>query len=332
MRAGLVGAGRIGAVHAQTLGEDPEVREVVVADLDAERARSAAARLGAAHAPLEELWDGRVDFVVIAASTTAHAELVHRGADAGLPIFCEKPLAADVAGTRAVLDHVAAAGVTLQVGFQRRFDAGYRAARDAVRTGRLGVLRAVRATSGDRMPPPPEYLATSGGLFRDALVHDFDIIRFVTGREVETVWATGADGGAGVFAETGDVHTAAVVLTLDDGTLATVTGSRYNGAGYDVRLEVVGGEGTVAVGLDDRTPVESAEPGVSWPPGRPYESFQERFGAAYRSEMAEWVQHVLGRIPNRCPPEDALEALYVAEAAQLSREEGRPVQMEEVRS
>jgi myo-inositol 2-dehydrogenase/D-chiro-inositol 1-dehydrogenase len=332
MRAGLVGAGRIGAVHAQTLRDDPEVEEVVVADLDPDRARSAAGELGAAHATLDELWDGRVDAVVIAASTTAHAELVHRAADAGLAVFCEKPLASDVAGTRAVIDHVASAGVSLQVGFQRRFDAGYRAAREAVRDGRLGVLHTIRATTADRVPPPDAYLATSGGLFRDALIHDFDVIRFVTGRDVERVWATGSDKGASVFAETGDVHTATVVLTLDDGTLATVSGSRYNGAGYDVRMEAVGSEGTLAVGLDDRTPVESAEPGVAWPGGAPYATFQDRFGGAYRTEMAEWVQHVLGRIPNRCPPADALEALYVAEAAQLSREERRPVEMEEVRS
>jgi myo-inositol 2-dehydrogenase/D-chiro-inositol 1-dehydrogenase len=331
MRAGLIGAGRIGVLHAGTLKADADVTELVVADAVEARARELAQALGVSFASLDELFDGRVDAVVIAAATFAHAELVHRGADAGLAIFCEKPLAPDVAGTRAVLDHAREAGVSVQVGFQRRFDAGYRAARDAVRSGRLGTLHAVRALSADTAPPAASYIPTSGGIFRDALIHDFDAIRFVTGREVASVWATGANRGADFFREAGDVDTAAAVLTLDDGTLAAVTGCRYNGAGYDVRLEAAGSEGTVAVGLDPRAPLRSAEPGVAWPDGQPYSGFHDRFGAAYVTELGAWVEHALGRTPNPCPPEDALEALYVAEAAQLSVEEGRPVPVVEVR-
>ena len=331
MRAGLIGTGRIGVLHAETLRRIPDITELVLADADPERVRAVAGAVGAAVAGVDEILDDRVDALLIAAATPAHAELVRRGADAGLPVFCEKPLAADVAGTVAVIEHARAAGVSLQVGFMRRFDAGYRAARDAVLSGRLGTVHTLRATTADASPPPAAYIPTSGGIFRDCHVHDFDIVRFVTGREVASVWATGANKGAAFFAEAGDVDTAAAVLTLDDGTLASVTGSRYNGGGYDVRLEVAGSEGMVAVGLDERAPLRSAEPGVVWPPEPPYVSFHDRFAAAYAAELADFVAHALGRIDNPCPPEDALEALYVAEAAQLSLDEGRQVQMEEVR-
>lgn len=331
MRAGLIGTGRIGVLHAETLQANPDVDELLVADADPVRARTVADRLGATFAEVDQLFDGRVDALVIAAATPAHAELVGRGADARLPTFCEKPLAAGVDETKELLEYVRAAGISLQVGFQRRFDAGYLAAREAVRSGSLGVLRTVRATTADPAPPHASYIPDSGGIFRDCHVHDFDIIRFVTGREVESVWATGTNKGASFFAEAGDVDTSAALLTLDDGTLATVTGTRYNGAGYDVRLEAAGSDGMVAVGLDDRAPLRSAEPGVTWPAGRPYENFYDRFRAAYVAELGGFVDHVLGRIPNPCPPEDALEAFQVAEAAQLSCDEGRPVRLREVR-
>jgi myo-inositol 2-dehydrogenase/D-chiro-inositol 1-dehydrogenase len=331
MRVGLVGAGRIGLLHAGTLTDDPRVAGLVVADVDNGRARQLADKVGAEVAAVDELFDGHADAVVIAAATSAHAELVHRALDAGIPVFCEKPLAADVPGTREVLVHASAGGGSLQVGFQRRFDAGYRAARSAVRDGQLGWIHSIFSTTFDAEPPPAEYIATSGGIFRDCFIHDFDSLRFVTGREVVSVFAVGGNKGADFFASAGDVDTATVTLLLDDGTVATVLGGRYNGAGYDVRFEVHGSRAMIAVGLDEQAPLRSAERGVAWPDGRPYASFFERFQAAYATELADFVAHALGRIPNPCPPEDALEALYVAEAAALSLAERRPVQVDEVR-
>ncbi len=331
MRVGLVGAGRIGVLHAGTLSDNPRVARLVVADVDRVRARQVADKVGAEVAAVGELFEGHADAVVIAAATSTHAELVHRGLDAGIPVFCEKPLAMDAAGTREVLAHAKASGGSLQVGFQRRFDAGYRAARAAVRDGQLGWIHSVYATTFDPVPPPADYIATSGGIFRDCLIHDFDILRFVTGREVVSVFAAGGNKGAAFFAEAGDVDTATVSLLLDDGTVATVLGGRYNGAGYDVRFEVHGSGATIAVGLDAQAPLRSAEPGVSWPEGRPYASFFERFQAAYATELGDFVAHALGGIPNPCPPEDALEALYVAEAASLSLARGEPVPVDEVR-
>ena len=338
MRVGLLGAGRIGVMHAENLAALPDVSELVIADADDTRARAVAAEVGAARSTAVTsagidavLTPGRVDAVVIAAATTAHTELVHRAADAGLPIFCEKPLAPDVAGTEAVLKHVTAAGVSLQMGFMRRFDAGYRAARAAAQSGELGVVHCLQATTFDLAPPHAAYFPTSGGIFRDCLIHDFDIIRFVTGREIVSVFATGGNKGAAFIADAGDVDTAVVALVLDDGTVASALAGRYNGGGYDVRLEVHGSAGTIAVGIDDRSPIRSAEPGVSWPPDPPYDAFAARFEGAYRQELTDFIAHVRGEIPNPCPAGDALEALYVAEAAQLSRDTGRVVLVGEVR-
>jgi myo-inositol 2-dehydrogenase/D-chiro-inositol 1-dehydrogenase len=271
-----------------------------------------------------------VDGVVVAAPTSVHAEAVGSVADAGLPVFCEKPVAPDVPGTRAVLDRVDRAGVALQVGFQRRFDAGYRAVRAAVVEGRLGWLHTIRAGTADPAPPPAGYLPTSGGIFRDCAVHDFDIVRWVTGREVVEVYATGTDGRDPAFRDAGDVHTAAALLTLDDGTLVCCGATRFNGAGYDVRLEVCGSAGTLVAGLDDGAPLRSAE-GAPWPAGRPYRDFMQRFRDAYVAELAAFRNVVAGAADSPCTGGDALEALLVAEAAQRSRQEHRPVTIEEVR-
>jgi myo-inositol 2-dehydrogenase/D-chiro-inositol 1-dehydrogenase len=330
MRIGLVGAGRMGAFHAETLTGLPGVEGVVVTDADPARARAVGHKVGATAVDTVADLVAGVDGVVIAAPTSAHAALIGVVAAAGLPVFCEKPIAGDVPGTRAALARVAAAGVALQVGFQRRFDAGYIALRDAVRSGRLGWLHTLRACTSDPAPPHPDFIPTSGGIFRDCAVHDFDVVRWVTGRGVVEVYATGANRGDPVFARAGDVDTGVAVLTLDDGTLAVCTSTRYNGAGYDVRLEACGSEDTFVAGLDDHAPLASAEaPG--WPAGSPYGGFLERFRAAYVAELAAFCEVVAGRIPSPCTGEEALEALLVAEAAERSRRDRRPVRVDEAR-
>jgi myo-inositol 2-dehydrogenase / D-chiro-inositol 1-dehydrogenase len=332
MRIGLVGAGRIGRVHVGTLRRHPEVDKVLVTDVDEARAEAFAAETGSVPASLQDiLGGGAVDAVVIAASTSSHAELVQRSADAGLPVFCEKPLALDLAGTRAVLDRVRAFETKLQLGFQRRFDPGYVAARTAVRQGALGDVHTVRSFTYDAMPPPAEYVPLSGGLLRDCMVHDFDSIRWVTGQEITEIMALGSNVGADYFREAGDVDTSVALLQLSADVLATVTAGRYNGAGYDVRLEVAGTRDTVSAGLDRRTPVRSTEPGADAPADEPWRGFQDRFAAAYRDEVNAFVDYVLDRRPNPCPGEEALEALLVAEAGEVSRRERRPVTVAEVR-
>jgi predicted dehydrogenase len=333
MQIGLVGAGRIGASHAEVVRDHADVERLVVADVDVERARKVAAALGVAAA--EEVDDAfrDVDAVVVAAATDAHADLVVRAVRAGLPVFCEKPVAPDIAGTLRVLDEVRRADVPVQVGFQRRFDAGYAAARAAVQSGELGEVRRVHLLTGDQAPPHADYIPRSGGIFRDCHVHDFDVLRWVTGREVVEVYAVGANRGAGFFADAGDVDESAGVLTLDDGTLATVQGSRYNGAGHDVRMEVAGTAGTWVVGLGERAPVVAAGadvPGLGT--GDPWPNFWVRFTPAYVAELTAFVDVAAGRRPSPCTVEEALEAFYVAEAATRSRLEHRPVRLEEVRA
>ncbi|MGW7363447.1 Gfo/Idh/MocA family protein [Streptomyces sp. NPDC054841] len=331
MRIGLIGTGRIGAFHAGVLSRHREVGSLVVADTDAQRAREVADRIDATAAPsVDEIFTWGVDAVVIASATAAHADLIGRAARAGLPAFCEKPIALDLPGTLGALREVESAGTVLQLGFMRRFDAGYGAARELVRSGRLGRLHTVRAITSDPAPPPAAYLPLSGGLYRDCLVHDFDILRWITGREIVEVYATGSDAGPAMFREAGDVDTAAAVLTLDDGTLASATATRCNGAGYDVRMELCGESDTVAVGLDDRTPITSTEPQGAPAADKPWPGFLERFAPAYEAELDAFIQVAAGELANPCDGREALEALRVAEACELSRRERRPVRMEEI--
>ncbi|MET8429251.1 Gfo/Idh/MocA family oxidoreductase [Nocardia sp. NPDC004860] len=329
---GLAGTGRIGTSHAETLRALPGVSAVVVTDTDVERARAAADKLEVEYAPdIEALFAAGIDGLVITTATDSHPALITAAVDRGIPVFCEKPIAADILGTLQVVERVERSTVPVQIGFQRRFDAGYRAARAAVAAGDLGWIHTLRATTLDPAPPPAEYIPRSGGLFRDCGVHDFDIIRWVSGREVVEVYATGSNRGDRVFAEAGDVDTAAVVLRLDDGSLATVALSRYNGAGYDVRLEVLGSKGNAIVGLDERAPLHSVEPGQS-PSGLPaYPGFMDRFHGAYTEELTTFLGVITGRLANPCPPADALEAFYIAEACELSRHQGRPVRLADIR-
>jgi myo-inositol 2-dehydrogenase/D-chiro-inositol 1-dehydrogenase len=338
MRIGLVGTGRIGASHAAAIAARPEVTELLLADADPARARATAAAIGARAVPTPDalLAPGAVDGLVIAAATAAHPALIRAGVRAGVPVFCEKPVAQSVAETAAVLRDVERAAVPVHIGFMRRFDPGYRRARRALRDGEVGVLHRVHAVTGDAVPPPPEYVATSGGIFRDCHVHDFDALRWVTGREITEVTAFGANRGAPHFAAVGDVDTTAAVLRLDDGTLVTLQGSRYNGAGYDVRMELAGTRGTFAVGLADRAPLTSAEPGTGFPAGDPWPGFWPRFASAYAAEIDAFLRVVAGadddpHTEGACTVADALEAVLAADAADRSMREARPVRVAEVR-
>lgn len=333
MRIGLVGTGRIGASHAAALAVRPEVSELVLSDVDRDRAASVAATVGATVVDDIDalLTPGGLDGLVVAAATSAHAKLIVAGVRAGIPVFCEKPVAPDVAETVEVLREVARADTPVQIGFMRRFDPGYTRARHALRDGTLGELHRVHAVTCDATPPPAAYVPHSGGIFRDCHVHDFDAVRWVTGREFAEVQAFGANRGAAYFAEAGDVDTTAAVLRMDDQTVVTLQGSRYNGAGYDVRLELAGSQGTVAVGLDDRSALVSAEPEVDFPRDEPFRDFWPRFTPAYEAEIAEFLRVANGEVASPCTVEDALEAVLVADAADRSMREGRTVRLSEVR-
>src|SRR3954454_5323651 len=331
LHLGLIGVGRIGAFHLRTLAALDGVAAITVADVDAVRAADAAGAAGAAVAPsADALVEAGVDALLIATPTAAHAPLLLLAAQAGLPAFCEKPVALELPALDAVIDEVERAGILVQIGFQRRFDAGYRAARDAVAAGALGTLLAVRAATHDPAPPPEAYIAASGGIFRDLHIHDLDAIRFVTGREIVEVSADVAVRQAAWFARHDDVDVAAAVLRLDDGTLAIVSGTRHDPLGYDVRLEVFGTIDSIAVGVDARSPYRSVEPNAPAPPEPGYANFLDRFGAAYRAELEQFVERVRDGGPSPCTLADGRAALAAALAADRSRAEHRPVRVEEV--
>jgi myo-inositol 2-dehydrogenase/D-chiro-inositol 1-dehydrogenase len=333
MRLGLIGLGRIGAFHATTLSSLDQVESLVVCDAVPALVEATVQRLGAEAAPSPAaLLQAGVDGVVIAAATDAHPELILASLEAGIPTFCEKPVSKDPAAGAEILHRTQTAGVPVQIGYPRRFDAAFAAAREAVVSGNLGWLHTVRSTTLDPAPPPDGYVRASGGIFRDCSVHDFDAVRYVTGQEVVEVYATGSNQGAAIFAECDDVDSAATVLTLESGALAVVSNSRYNARGYDVRLELHGSRDSVAAGLEDRWPIRSVEPGVSFPGGQPHSFFMDRFADAFRAELDAFTEVVAGSRPSPCTVADAIEAGWIAEAADLSLRQHRPVRMDEVRS
>lgn len=319
LHIGVVGVGRIGAFHVGTLRALADVSRITVADAQPGRAAEVARELGVGAADSPARLTADVDALVIATATPGHVPTLRAAAAAGLPAFCEKPVALDLAALDGVVAEVEAAGILVQVGFQRRFDAGYRAARKAVASGSVGTLLVVRAATHDPAPPPAEYVARSGGIFRDLQIHDFDAIRYVAGREIVEVYADGAVRESAWFADHGDVDAAVVVVRLDDGALGILSSTRHDPLGYDVRLELLGASDTITVGVDPAAP------------GAPrYRNFLERFAAAYRAELAHFVDAVAHGGESVCTLREARAALAVALAADRSRAERRPVAVAEV--
>ena len=329
MHVGLIGTGRIGALHAQSLRASPLVTRLTIFDSDAGRAAKVAADVsaGQAESPQALLSQG-VDAIVIAAATPAHAGLLHLAADASVAAFCEKPIALDLAATDAVIRHVEQAGIFVQIGFQRRFDAGYRSAREAYSTGALGDVHVVRLATHDPAPPPESYLAESGGIWRDLAIHDFDIGAWVLGRRIEEVYADGQANGA-VFAKHGDVDAACALLHFQGGIVGAVTATRNDPRGYDVRMELFGLRDSVAVGWDARTPLRSVEPAMEAPRAQGYRDFLDRFAPAYRAELQGFLSAVREGAESPCSVSDARDALVVALAADRSLREHRPVRVDE---
>jgi myo-inositol 2-dehydrogenase / D-chiro-inositol 1-dehydrogenase len=330
MKVGLLGAGRIGALHAGLLAGDPRVQEILVGDADPQRAESVSAKVGGRSGTIEDILRSGPDAVVIAASTAAHAPLILASVEAGIPAFCEKPIALGYDDTVEVVEAVESSGAVLQIGFQRRFDPGYAEARRLVEGGELGTIYSVRLATHDPEPPPEEYIATSGGIFRDLHIHDFDVLRWLTGAEADEVYATGSVRSFDFFGTHGDVDTSAALIIMQDGTVAVLTGGRHDPLGYDVRAEVFGSRDSVAVGVDARTPLRSVEPGVPPSEKAAYPNFQDRFLDAYRAELKYFLSLARGETENPCTARDALEALRIAMAADLSLAEHRPVRVAEV--
>jgi myo-inositol 2-dehydrogenase/D-chiro-inositol 1-dehydrogenase len=329
MTIALIGAGRIGRLHGQLLARQAGVEQVLVHDAVPDTAARVAPEIGAtAAASLDQAID-RADAVVIAAPTDAHANLVRTAVEAGRPTFVEKPLAFDLAESADIVELVERTGARVQVGFQRRFDRAYREAARLVAEGSVGRLYLVRLIAHDASPPPENYIPTSGGLFRDSTIHDFDSLRFVTGLEVDEVYALGTVRVSDVFARYDDVDTAGALLTLSNGTIAVLSQTRHNPRGYDVRMELVGSGDAVSIGVGPRTPSRSLEPGAA-PAAAGWDGFLTRFEPAYRAELEAFLQFARGEIASPCTARDGLEAMRIAVAATRSLKEQRPIRLEEI--
>lgn len=329
LRVAVIGAGRIGGLHAAHLAGVVSGAELAaVVDTDLQAARQAARRGAYATAELERvLADDGIGALLIASPTPVHAAQIAAGARAGKAIFSEKPVALDVAETRAALAAVEAAGVPFQIGFQRRYDPGFARARALIDSGAVGRIEMFRALACDPAPAPLDYLRASGGIYRDMAIHDLDVARFLCG-EVEEVSAVGATLVDARIGELGDVDTSVLTLRFRSGALGVIQNSRRAVYGYDVRTEVHGARGKLVIEHERATPVWTYGQGgvsadhVHW--------FVERFRDAYRLEVQAFVDAVAaGRKPTPGSV-DALESLRVAEAATTSLRAGRRVRLTEV--
>jgi len=330
VKIAILGVGRLGAFHAKVLHDLKSVDELRINDADSARAAALAKELGAKHAAsIDDAFAG-ADAVVIVTPTGTHTDLIRRSLDHGLAVFCEKPIALDLESTQRIVDHVERTKGRVQIGFQRRFDAGFQEARRRVGAGALGTVYSFHMTSRDAVPPPDAYAETSGGQFVDQLIHDFDVTRWMFGDEVEEIYATGSTLGFPQYAKWGDVATSGAVLRLRGGAVGLLEAARHNEAGYDIRVEVYGAKDTIAVGLDPRTPMSSVERDGPKMKNPAYPTFFVRFDAAYRAELAHFLRFARGEAENPCTVRDGMEALRIALAARRSLNEHRPVALKEI--
>ena len=241
IRFAVLGVGRIGSIHARNIVGQPGAQLAIVSDVDAKAAAATAKALGAKAGSLKEAIEGAdIDAVVICTPTDTHAELIDRAAAAGKAIFCEKPIDLDAGRIRRSLDGVAARGVPLMIGFNRRFDPSFQALQSRVRSGEIGEVEIVTILSRDPAPPPIEYIKRSGGLFRDMMIHDFDMARFLLGEEPVSVYATASALVDPAIGAAGDVDTAVCVLRTASGRIAQISNSRRAAYGYDQRTKCTG--------------------------------------------------------------------------------------------
>lgn len=329
---GLIGAGRIGRLHAEVIARRVDgLGLAAVHDPQTEAAIAVAADTGAAVAEgIDALIDDpAVGLIAICSSTDSHADLIERAAASGKPVFCEKPVSLDLAETDRALAAVEAAGVPFMVGFNRRFDAAHGSVRTAVAEGRVGDVHLVRISSRDPEPPPIEYVKASGGIFLDMMIHDFDMARFVTGSEVVEVFARGAVRIDPAIGEAGDVDTAVVMLTHADRTITAIDNSRRAVYGFDQRVEAFGSAGvSSSLNPPAHTGVTVTADGAEGPP-LPW-FFLDRYVPTYEAEWRAFRDALATGGPSPVGPVDARMPLVIGLAAGRSLAEGRPVAPAEI--
>ena len=328
LRFGLFGAGRIGRVHAASVAMHPRAELTVVYDPVEAAAREIAAQYGAAPTGDAKtiLGDPDIDAVIIASPTPTHVELLTASAQAGKAVLCEKPIDLDLARVDACWADIKGLNATVMIGFNRRFDPSFVEIRNRVASGEIGQLEQLIITSRDPAPAPAAYIATSGGLFRDMTIHDFDMARFFLGDIVE-VQAMASTNGLEMFANAGDHAQAIVVMRAGSGALCTIVNSRTSAYGYDQRLEAFGDLGSLEAGNLTATAVRTNNATVTEARGPILHFFVERYTPAYEAEFAEFVSAIDGGRPPAVGFGDGRAALVLAEAAAESVATGRAVQV-----
>ena len=328
MKLALLGAGRIGQVHAANIHRSPRAELHAVVDVNQDAARALADRYGAQVATGVDaaLADPALEGVLICTSTDTHVDLILRATRRGLPVFCEKPIDLDLARVDACLAEVGRGKAPLFLGFNRRFDPNFRALREAVQRGDVGDVEIVKITSRDPAPPPPAYVRVSGGLFRDMMIHDLDMARFLLGEEPVEIFATGGCLVDPAIGEAGDIDTAMVILRTQRGALCHIDNSRRAVYGYDQRVEVFGSLGMLQAGNPAPTTVTrfTREAVLS---DKPFPFFLERYADAYRAELDHFLDIVERKAQPSVTGRDGREALALADAAARSLELGRPVKL-----
>jgi len=325
IKIGLLGAGRIGQVHARSLVTMPNAKVAAVSDFVPEAAEALAAKSGGIAMTTEQvIADPSIDAVVIGTPTTTHFDLIHQAADAGKAIFCEKPIELSVERIHACISAVSSAGVPFMTAFNRRFDPNFQKVQRQVQDGVIGAVEMVTIQSRDPSPPPIGYIETSGGLFRDMMIHDLDMARFLLGEDPVEVFAQASCLVDPAIGAAGDVDTAMVSLKTASGKLCQISNSRRATYGYDQRVEVHGSRGMLRADnvLTDTVEVANAD-GYRKSVTEPF--FLERYAAAYTNEMAHFVECLTDGKPMVPSIEDGLKAQVLADATDVSYRSGKPV-------
>jgi len=328
MKFGVIGAGRIGKIHGGNIAARRDCEVVHVADADPKAAKALADSSGAKVASVEEILASKeVDAIAVCSPTDTHADLIERAARASKAIFCEKPIALDVERIRKCLEVVRSTGATLMIGFNRRFDPNFAALHKRLGNGAIGRLEILSIASRDPGPPPISYIARSGGIFRDMMIHDFDMARFLLGEEPIAVSAMGSALVDKEIGAAGDIDTAVVIMETKSGKVAQISNSRRAAYGYDQRVEAHGEKGMLRVGNVHETTVEIAsEQGFT--SDKALHFFLDRYDAAYKIELDAFVNAMKSGAKPRPDGEDGLRANILADAAYQSWKTGRRVRIE----
>ncbi|TNM59734.1 inositol 2-dehydrogenase [Aliirhizobium smilacinae] len=327
LKIGLLGAGRIGRVHAVNIAGNARSQLVAVSDVNGDAAHSLADVYGAKVASSEAiLSDASIDAVLVATSTDTHSDLIEKATAAGKAVLCEKPVDLSLDRAQRCLDAVSKTGVPVMIGFNRRFDPNFSAIKASIAAGEIGKPELLSITSFDPAPPPVAYVKVSGGLFRDMMIHDFDMANFLLGDVPKTVHAAGTSIVDPEIGKVGDVDTAVVTLIYADGRIAVIKNSRRAVYGYDQRVEILGSEGLLSAGnVLENTVSKATKQGVS--SAKPEFFFLERYMRAYAAEWDAFVAAILDGASIPVSLKDGVAALALAEAATASAKSGQPVSL-----